>query len=135
MAEPLPGEPQPTIQDTAFSTHQPTSAELPEDAATRSLADGSTPHSSARSVESPPPAAGRYFPLRFHARGGPGEVYVALDTELNRQVALKRIQRRYAGDPETCRRFLLESEITGQLEQPGIAPAYGLVPDAACEPC
>jgi WD40 repeat protein/tRNA A-37 threonylcarbamoyl transferase component Bud32 len=50
-------------------------------------------------------------------------------------VALKRIQRRYAGDAETCRRFLVEAEITGQLEHPGIVPVYGLVRDAAGEPC
>jgi hypothetical protein len=35
----------------------------------------------------------RYLPLRFHARGGLGEVFVAEDAQLHRQVALKRIQQ------------------------------------------
>jgi WD40 repeat protein/tRNA A-37 threonylcarbamoyl transferase component Bud32 len=60
---------------------------------------------------------------------------VALDTELRREVALKRIQRRYAHDPLVCRRFLQEAEITGQLEHPGIVPVYGLVQDSTGQPC
>jgi hypothetical protein len=68
------------------------------------------------------PTSGRYRPVRFHARGGLGEVHLALDAELSRRVALKRIQRRCAGDPESRRRFLQEAEITAQLEHPGVVP-------------
>src|SRR5204863_2651971 len=64
--------------------------------------------------------------LRPHARGGLGEVFVALDLELNREVALKEIQRCHADDPHSRARFLLEAEITGGLEHPGIVPVYGL---------
>jgi serine/threonine-protein kinase len=74
-------------------------------------------------------SAARYRPLRPHARGGLGEVQVAEDVELRREVALKRIQRRYADDPEVRRRFLREAEITGRLEHPGIVPVYGLTHD------
>jgi serine/threonine protein kinase len=71
-------------------------------------------------------AALRYHILRPHAKGGIGEVFLAEDEQLHREVALKEIQERYAGD-ETCRsRFLLEAEITGGLEHPGIVPIYGL---------
>jgi hypothetical protein len=77
----------------------------------------------------------RYQPVRFHARGGLGEVLLAEDNELHRQVALKRIQRRHLDDPESRRRFLLEAEITGQLEHPGIVPVYGLVQDSDGQPC
>jgi len=55
-----------------------------------------------------------------------GEVFVALDEELNREVALKEIQSRYAHDDASRARFLREGEITGRLEHPGIVPVYGL---------
>ncbi len=41
----------------------------------------------------------RFRVVREHAKGGLGEVFEALDTELNRRVALKRIQDKYADDP------------------------------------
>ncbi|QEG42008.1 tetratricopeptide repeat protein [Roseimaritima ulvae] len=71
-------------------------------------------------------ATGRYHKLRDHAQGGLGQVFVAIDDELNRQVALKQIQQRFAGDPDARQRFLLEAEITGGLEHPGVVPVYGL---------
>ena len=68
----------------------------------------------------------RFRILRPHAKGGLGAVFVALDEELHREVALKQIQDRHADDPVTRNRFLLEAEITGGLEHPGIVPVYGL---------
>lgn len=68
----------------------------------------------------------RFRILRPHARGGLGEVSVALDTELNREVALKEIQLRYAADIDSRTRFIAEAEITGGLEHPSIVPVYGL---------
>jgi eukaryotic-like serine/threonine-protein kinase len=80
-----------------------------------------------------PPTAGtptssglRFRILRPLARGGLGQVYVACDEELGREVALKEIQDRYADDPNSRARFLLEAEVTGKLEHPGIVPVYGL---------
>jgi serine/threonine-protein kinase len=46
--------------------------------------------------------------------------------ELHRDVALKEIQAPYANHPDSRARFLLEAEITGSLEHPGIVPVYGL---------
>ncbi len=68
----------------------------------------------------------RFRVLRPHAQGGLGAVYVALDTELHREVALKQILDRHADDPKSRARFLLEAEVTGGLEHPGIVPVYGL---------
>ncbi len=77
----------------------------------------------------------RYRPLSFHAQGGIGEVFRAEDEELHREVALKRIQVRHQDNPGNRRRFLLEAEITGQLEHPGIVPVYGLLRDADGKLC
>jgi hypothetical protein len=81
----------------------------------------------------PPPSVGtptssglRFRILRPHAKGGLGQVYVAVDEELHREVALKEIQGKHADHPESRARFLLEAEVTGGLEHPGIVPVYGL---------
>jgi serine/threonine-protein kinase len=68
----------------------------------------------------------RFRVLRPHARGGLGAVFVALDSELNREVALKQILDHHADDPTSRQRFVMEAEITGGLEHPGIVPVYGL---------
>lgn len=68
----------------------------------------------------------RFKVIRPHARGGLGEVFVAKDRELNREVALKEIQSRFADHTDSRSRFLLEAEVTGGLEHPGIVPVYGL---------
>jgi serine/threonine-protein kinase len=68
----------------------------------------------------------RFRIVRHHARGGLGQVSVAIDQELHREVALKEIQDQYADFPDHRSRFLREAEITGGLEHPGIVPVYGL---------
>ncbi len=68
----------------------------------------------------------RFRRLREHAKGGLGEVVVALDADLDREVALKEIQARHADHPESRVRFLTEARVTGALEHPGIVPVYGL---------
>jgi serine/threonine protein kinase/tetratricopeptide (TPR) repeat protein len=68
----------------------------------------------------------RFRVLRPHAQGGLGAVFVALDTELHREVALKQILDQHADDAGSRTRFLIEAEITGGLEHPGIVPVYGL---------
>ncbi|MGO8746307.1 MAG: protein kinase domain-containing protein [Thermoguttaceae bacterium] len=74
----------------------------------------------------PTEAGPRYRVLRPHAEGGLGEVFVAEDQELHREVALKEIKREHAQRADSRSRFLLEAEITGGLEHPGIVPVYGL---------
>ena len=68
----------------------------------------------------------RFHRLRLLAKGGLGAVFIAHDSELNREVALKEIQARHSDDLNSRARFLLEAEITGSLEHPGIVPIYGL---------
>ena len=51
---------------------------------------------------------------------------MAVDGELNREVALKEIQERHLDRSDTQFRFIFEAEVTGGLEHPGIVPVYGL---------
>jgi eukaryotic-like serine/threonine-protein kinase len=68
----------------------------------------------------------RFRIVRPHAKGGLGAVFVALDSELDREVALKQILDHHADDPTSRFRFLIEAQITGGLEHPGIVAVYGL---------
>ena len=66
--------------------------------------------------------------------GGIGKVSVAFDAELQREVALKQIKPERADDADSRTRFLLEAEVTGRLEHPGIVPVYGLGSDDGGRP-
>jgi serine/threonine protein kinase len=103
-------------------------AELPDNDLLAFLPSPATrpPEATVDYVHRPTGEGMRYRVLRPHARGGLGEVFVALDAELNREVALKEIQLHHADHPASRARFLLEAEMTGRLEHPGIVPVYGL---------
>ncbi len=68
----------------------------------------------------------RFDQFRFLAKGGLGEVFIATDQELGRDVALKFIRREYADDGDSKQMFLVEGEVTARLEHPGVVPIYGL---------
>ena len=62
----------------------------------------------------------------LHAKGGIGQVWLARDVDLGREVALKEIRPERSGSSGVWARFLAEARITGQLEHPGIVPIYEL---------
>ncbi len=84
------------------------------------------PDRTATYIGAPTSPGGRFRILRFEAAGGLGEVYLARDEELHREVALKQIKSEYAHAQDRRSRFVVEAEITGGLEHPGIVPVYGL---------
>jgi eukaryotic-like serine/threonine-protein kinase len=73
------------------------------------------------------PTDGRYLRTGVYGTGGIGCVWVARDTRLNREVALKELQSERSVDAALRERFLREALITSQLQHPGIAPVYDLV--------
>ncbi len=70
------------------------------------------------------PKAGRFRPIERLGLGGQGEVWKALDPELDRYVALKVVKRSLQGSLETIAKFRREAEVTGKLEHPNIVPVY-----------
>src|SRR5262245_21146990 len=108
------------ICERAAQAPQPTTAAYPRGPPT--VDEMATAHHAV--VESE--AESRFTILRPHAKGGLGEVSVARDERLHRQVALKTIRRDRLDSPYARERFLNEAEITGQLEHPGIVPIYAL---------
>lgn len=63
---------------------------------------------------------GRYQVVRLIKRSGMGEVYLARDTHLPREVALKLLPLMFTGDERRLRRFILEAEATSSLNHPNI---------------
>ena len=68
--------------------------------------------------------AGRYQLLDRIAAGGMGEVWRALDTVLERPVAVKLLRAGYAGHGETLARFRAEARHAASLSHQGIAQVY-----------
>ena len=66
----------------------------------------------------------RYTRTHLHAKGGMGQVWVARDGSLGRQIALKELRPDQSGNATICSRFVYEARVTAQLEHPGIVPVY-----------
>ena len=67
----------------------------------------------------------RFRKRSLHEQGGLGNVWLARDVELNRDVAVKEIKSKFANSESHQARFDRETMITGRLEHPGIVPVYG----------
>lgn len=73
----------------------------------------------------------RYSLNNLHAAGGIGEIWLARDLALDRDVAVKKLQTQRAPSELTKVRFLREARITGQLDHPGVVPVYEICQDEA----
>lgn len=69
---------------------------------------------------------GQYRILSELGAGGMGVVYRALDVQLNREVALKRLRSEFAASPAVLERFRREAQLQGRLNHPNIAQLYAL---------
>jgi serine/threonine protein kinase len=67
---------------------------------------------------------GRYRMMRLIGRGGMGEVWLAEDTELRRQVAVKLLPSVLASDETYLHAFEYEARAAAALEHPHILPVH-----------
>ena len=73
---------------------------------------------------SEPQRVGSYRLVRELGRGGQAIVWLAEDSRIGRQVALKMLPHLGPGGEEALRRFRREAEVTARLEHPGICGIY-----------
>jgi serine/threonine-protein kinase len=73
---------------------------------------------------------GRYRVEALLARGGMAAVYHALDTRLDRTVALKVMHSSLVGDPEFVSRFIREAKSAARLSHPNVVAVYDQGTDA-----
>src|SRR5687767_5193215 len=69
---------------------------------------------------------GHYTIVRTLGQGGMGEVYVAQDASLNRQVALKVLHSDMAADAERLERFRREAQAVAALNHPNIVTIHSV---------
>ncbi|MBI4612081.1 MAG: hypothetical protein HY720_00565, partial [Planctomycetes bacterium] len=69
---------------------------------------------------------GRYPALGSLGRGGMGEVLLVRDPEIGRELAAKVILGGTLADRKALEKFLVEAQVTGQLEHPNIVPVHEL---------
>lgn len=73
--------------------------------------------------------AGRYRRVRTLGSGGMGDVWLAVDVELDRQVAVKRLRVDVPGGAggELVERMMREARVVARLKHPSIVTLYDLV--------
>ena len=84
---------------------------------------GLVEHVDALSVGS---AVGHYRIERAIGFGGMGEVYLATDTKLGREVALKTLPPGVSSDPSFLRRFQTEAQAAASINHPNAATIYSV---------
>jgi serine/threonine-protein kinase len=70
--------------------------------------------------------AGKYSLETELGRGGMGVVYLALDVQLDRPVALKVLPQHLAQNPELRTRFLSEARTAAKLSHPNVVPIHSV---------
>ena len=69
---------------------------------------------------------GAYQVLSLLGAGGMGEVYLARDTKLGRDIAIKILPRDFSTDPDRRARFEREARLLAALNHPHIGAIYGV---------
>jgi serine/threonine-protein kinase len=119
------------------SLDEPSAVALPPPPMPGSLVTrADSPHGRVRADTRPPPQVGDTARYRFGevlAEGGMGEVLLAYDEHIGRDVAVKRMR---AAEPtaEELSRFVREARVQGRLEHPAVVPVHDLTVDGDGRP-
>ena len=78
------------------------------------------------SLTAPGVVLGDFLILRPITSGGMGEIFVARQLSLDREVALKVLQEKFSQDPESAESLLHEARAAAKLNHPNIVQAYAV---------
>src|SRR5262245_27499523 len=92
----------PTVPDTQAPTHGPSTPGMPK------------------------PPDSRYALRALIGRGGMGEVWLAHDLRIDRDIAVKLMPGDATNNPDAVSRFLREARVQGRLEHPAVVPVHAL---------
>ncbi len=87
-------------------------------------------HEGVRESLAPGANVANYRVVSRLGEGGMGAVYLAEDTRLARQVALKVLPADLASDPERMQRFIREARLASALSHPNVAHIYEIGDDS-----
>ena len=73
---------------------------------------------------------GKYTNIRKLTQGGKATLHLAKDTNLGREVVIKRLRPELRGNKRELRRLVREARITAQLQHPGSVPIYEIGRDS-----
>lgn len=107
----------------------------PEDATIQLPMEGTPPTGTSEVERSAEPGARIELPSGFDlieeiGRGGMGVIFRAQQRTLARQIAIKKLKDRGAGNEHLYLQFLSEALVAGQLDHPNIVPVYALEADS-----
>ena len=83
------------------------------------------PNTSTRQLHKGDVIDGAYVVERYIAGGGMGEVYLARDNRLDRQVAIKLLHADVAEDLGSTGRFQREAQVLSRVVHPNVVAIYG----------
>lgn len=75
-----------------------------------------------------------YRPMELLGAGGLGRVWLAHDERVDREVAIKELHPKVAGNADVLARFYREADILARLQHPNIAPFFHVGIDDADRP-
>ncbi len=108
--------------------------DAPANPAERAGWAGPTPSRPQMSSSGDPRSIGRYRVIRLLGQGGFGQVYLAHDDELDREVAIKVPNPERVAGPADIASYLAEARTLAKLDHPHIVPVYdvGRTDDGLC---
>lgn len=133
----VPSKTQRGSNEETIDTPSPGTMEESDDATRPSegaIGEGGEDSDLFETLESLPRTRNRYRLTREHGRGGLGCVWLARDSILNREVALKEVLPGKRQTKNRYKKLIREAQITGQLEHPNIVPVYELSPNQEDQP-